>query len=968
VSQLNPRSNSDRNLLFGMLALQLDFISRDALIQALQAWVLDKRRPLDEILIDQGALAPDCNRLLQALVEKNLEQHQNNPEKSLAALKSVSSLAQELDDTGIVGLQTCLATAFHDGHTNIDPTPPTRDTVSAEMPKSAGTRFRILHQHAHGGLGEVFVALDQELHRKVALKQIRARHADEPESRARFLLEAEITGGLEHPGIVPVYSLGQDADGRPFYAMRFIKGESLREAIARFHRTDAGNWQQGDRLLEFRKLLSRFIDVCNAIAYAHSRGVLHRDLKPNNIMLGKYGETLVVDWGLAKVMGQSCDPEAGTFDSSPGDSSSYTFAGQALGTPAFMSPEQASGRLQELGPAADVYGLGATLYCVLTGSPPFRSQDTAEIQRSVQQRELPPPHRLKPQVPRALEAVCLKAMALKPEDRYPGARALADDIEHWLADEPVTACPEPWAVRARRWLRRHRALVMTAAATLVVAVISFAVAAVLLAGANQRLAAANRSEEAARAEATRDRDEARSQRDRAIRAEQEAKTNGTESERAAARANAVLGFFQDRVLAAARPKGQEGGLGKEATVRAALDAAEPEITRAFAGQPLTEAAIRYSLGRSYWHLTEMKLCQKQMERALELRSQTLGPDHLDVAASLNSLANVHWEQGEYTRAEPLHERALRIRQQKLGPNHPDVAQSLHNLALVYLKVGEYAKAEPLFQRSVKIVEDKLGPNHAKVAHYAQNLGKLYTATGDYARAEPLLKRSLKIREERFGPDHLDVADSQGGLAILYRCMGQYEKAEALTERSLKVQEELLGSDGPDMAYSLGLLADVYRDMARYDRALPLYRRSLEIRQTKLGKDHLDSLATLAEVGNCLLRQGKAADAEPLLRDCLARRQQKQPGCWTTFEVQALLGGALVSQHKYTEAEPLLLEGHQAMKDREAKIPVSERKRLSGTLDQIVHLYDVWGKPEQADLWRQKQHHAPTSPPRPNDKP
>jgi serine/threonine protein kinase/Tfp pilus assembly protein PilF len=968
VSQLNPRFNGDRNLLFGMLALQLDFISRDALIHAMQAWVLDKTRRLDEILLDHGALAPDCNQLLQALVEKHLEQHENNPEKSLVALSSAGSLAEELDDLGIVELQTRMATVCHNEQTDIDPAQLTRDAVSAETPRSSETRFRILRQHAHGGLGEVFVALDQELHRKVALKQIRAGHADEPESRARFLLEAEITGGLEHPGIVPVYSLGQDADGRPFYAMRFIKGESLRQAIDRFHQVNAGNWQQGEGLLAFRKLLSRFIDVCNAIAYAHSRGVLHRDLKPNNIMLGKYGETLVVDWGLAKVLGKGSDPQAAPRASSPGGSSSYTFAGQALGTPAFMSPEQASGRLQELGPAADVYGLGATLYCLLTGRPPFQSQDTSQILRSVEQRELPSPHRLQPHVPRALEAVCLKAMAPKAEDRYPGARALADDIEHWLADEPVTAYPEPWAERSRRWLRRHRALVMTTAAALFVAALSFAGAAVRLSGVNQRLAAANRSEQEARTEATQGRDEARAQRDRAIKAEQEAKTNEAKSQQAAAQSSAVLGFFQDRVLAAARPKGQEGGLGKDATIRAALDGAEHDITKAFAGQPLTEAAIRYTLGRSYWHLTEMKLCQEQMERALALRSEALGPDHVDVASTLNSLANVHWELGEYAKAEPLHERALRIRQQRLGPSHPDVAQSLHNLGLVYLRVGEYAKAEPAFRRSVEIVEEKLSPNHPKVAHYVQNLGNLYTAKGDYAKAEPLLIRSLRIREEKLGPDHPDVADSLGGLAVVYRGMGQYEKAEALLQRSLKMQEELLGSDNAATAYNFGLLADVYRDMGRFDKAEPLYRRSLQIRQSKLGQEHPESMACLAELGNCLFRQGKGPDAEALLRDCLARRQQKEPGLWTTFEAQALLGGAQVSQAKYKDAEPLLLEGYQGMKEREAKIPAPQRRRLADTLVQIVQLYDAWGKSDQAALWRQKQHQAQPGPPRTSAKP
>ena len=172
-----------------------------------------------------------------------------------------------------------------------------------------GRRFRILRPHARGGLGEVFVAQDEELHREVALKEIQERHADHPESRARFLLEAEITGGLEHPGIVPVYGLGQYADGRPFYAMRFIKGDSLKDAIERFHKEDARRRAASERSLELRKLLGRFVDVCDAIAYAHSRGVLHRDLKPGNVMLGKYGETLVVDWGLAKPVGGPADKD-----------------------------------------------------------------------------------------------------------------------------------------------------------------------------------------------------------------------------------------------------------------------------------------------------------------------------------------------------------------------------------------------------------------------------------------------------------------------------------------------------------------------------------------------------------------------------------------------------------------------------------------------------------------------------------
>src|SRR5260370_26715601 len=276
--------------------------------------------------------------------------------------------------------------------------------TAAGTPTSAGLRFRILRSHAKGGLGEVFVAHDEELHREVALKEIQGRHADNAESRSRFLLEAEITGGLEHPGIVPVYGLGQYADGRPFYAMRFIRGDSLKEAIERFHKGEPGGSESGERTLEFRKLLGRFIDVCQAMQYAHDRGVLHRDLKPGNIMLGKYGETLVVDWGLAKAVGKRGGPGgSGTGDEptlhpAHASGSAETIAGTAIGTPAFMSPEQAARRLDLLGPASDVYSLGATLYTLLTGKAPVEDKDVDVVLRKVQKGDFPRPRELEPSI------------------------------------------------------------------------------------------------------------------------------------------------------------------------------------------------------------------------------------------------------------------------------------------------------------------------------------------------------------------------------------------------------------------------------------------------------------------------------------------------------------------------------------------------------------------------------------------
>jgi eukaryotic-like serine/threonine-protein kinase len=474
----------DRNLLFGILALQLDFIDREALIAAMNAWVLDKTKPLGQILYEQGRLSAERRQLLEGVVREHVRAHGQDLRQSLASLSSVAPIRQALAEIDDAEVQASLALAGATASADRDATTQPGTSRAAEG-SPAVVRYRILRPYARGGLGEVYVAEDTELHRHVALKEIQARYADDPVGRSRFLLEAEVTGGLEHPGIVPVYGLGQYADGRPFYAMRFIKGDNLKEAIGRFHgtapsaaiRQTGGLGGEGDsqRNLAFRQLLRRFVDVCNAVAYAHSRGVLHRDLKPGNIMLGKYGETLLVDWGLAKPLGSS-EPdksnETGIFLPSSGSCAALTEMGAIVGTPAFMSPEQASGKWDELGVASDVYGLGATLYALLTGQPPVSDVDPLAVLDKVQNGRFPRPRDVKPSVPPALEAVCQKAMALAPPDRYESARQLADDIEHWLADEPVRAYRDPLSTSLRRWARRHKAFVAAAAALVLTSLVA----------------------------------------------------------------------------------------------------------------------------------------------------------------------------------------------------------------------------------------------------------------------------------------------------------------------------------------------------------------------------------------------------------------------------------------------------------------------------------------------------------------
>ena len=348
-----------------------------------------------------------------------------------------------------------------------------------------GERFEVVGVHAEGGLGVVYRAVDAELGRMVAIKQIRPERADDLESRARFEREGAITGTLEHPGIVPVYGRGRFEDGRPFFAMRLVQGKSLREAIADYHRdrAEAAPLEPADDPVApadatLRALIGRLVQACFAVEYAHSRGVVHRDLKPENILLGPFGETLVVDWGLAKGPDGRLDPdegpeadpgplpdpprpdptapiapsgdaaasvaEVGTAAWMPGVGARTTEAeadwatriGHVRGTIAYMSPEQARGDQAEVGPSADVFGLGATLYCLLTGGPPIRAEAgmAAMLQRAIR-AEFEGPGLRRPGVDPELERICLRALAAEPSERHPSARALAEELDEWLAEE-----------------------------------------------------------------------------------------------------------------------------------------------------------------------------------------------------------------------------------------------------------------------------------------------------------------------------------------------------------------------------------------------------------------------------------------------------------------------------------------------------------------------------------------------------
>lgn len=369
----------------------------------------------------------------------------------------------------------------------------------------AGSRFEILDEPVTGGLGRVYRAHDKELDREVALKDIRPDRIADQRVVQRFIHEAMVTGKLEHPGIVPVYSFTQDSPEAPFYVMRYVKGTTLAQSIADYWQRQSSGMSLDESRTEFLALLRRVIDVCDAIGFAHSKGIIHRDLKPQNIMIGRYGETIVIDWGLAT---SGSSPTEEQHDPGPEQTQQssletatvlderLTQDGDSIGTIAYMSPEQASGRSSEVTAASDIYGIGAILYEVITGRPAISPgkvdgaghEDRNSLLHRVTTGNFPPAGSVNPNISPALAAVCAKAMRTDPANRYASTKELSNDLEAWIDDRPVTAWPEPVTVRFRRSLRKHITLVATSLAALLVGLTSLALFSSQLSRTNKELA------------------------------------------------------------------------------------------------------------------------------------------------------------------------------------------------------------------------------------------------------------------------------------------------------------------------------------------------------------------------------------------------------------------------------------------------------------------------------------------------
>jgi serine/threonine protein kinase/DNA-binding SARP family transcriptional activator len=824
---------------------------------------------------------------------------------------------------------------------------PSLTPTSAEVPPPAMAgvltgsrrgRFTILKPHALGGLGQVSLARDDKLGRQVALKEIRPDRLGSAHLQRRFLTEAGITSQLEHPGIVPIYQLDEDENGRPFYAMRFIAGRTLAEAIREFHRSSStdrpDDTDQSQRKsvksaesvesftgLAIRELLQRFVSVCQTIAYAHSKGVIHRDLKPANIMLGAYGETLVLDWGLAKridreTRGQGdkqTEGEAGASAPCPlvplspchepseavNQEEQLTQQGQVLGTPAYMSPEQAVG--EEVGPASDIYALGSILYEILTGAPPYRGKSVAEVLEQVRQV---PPLQIQRNVPAALRAVCQKAMARQAADRYASATELAEDIGRWLAGEPVSCHREGLPARAGRWARKHRTLVTAGALVLVVTLLALTAGLIVFGGLNKHLSEKNTALETAVTNEKQERDRA-------------------EGEKQIARA--VRDFLQKKLLAQADVRQQAeallqmGGDSRIAkqnpTVRELLDRAAAELTpdrieSQFPKQPLVQAEILQTVGNTYRAVGEFGPAMAHLTRARELRELHLGPDHPDTLITLYHLALTYGLEGKLKESLHLLEHVHDRQNAQLGADHTDTLTTLQALAEANIENGRFREAVPLLELARDNRIAQLGPDHRDTLEALEQLAGAHQMAGNGSEAIRLYEQVREKLIEQLGPEHPISLRLLNNLAFAYQKAGKIPEAIRLFEQIRDKRIEKLGPDAPGTLITQNNLAWTYFHARRYPDAIRLFEDVRETSVKKFGPDYeavLDARKGLAWV---YLNTGKLTEAIAQFEQVRDKISEKYgPDDEGTLSVLQGLATAYRQAGRHTEAIRLLEQVH-----------------------------------------------------------
>ena len=825
-------------------------------------------------------------------------------------------------------------------------------------------RYRLERELARGGMGAILEVWDEDLRRRLAMKVALGGGASgssgaaselDPRLLSRFLEEAQVTGQLEHPGIVPVHELGIDDEGVVFFTMQLVGGSDL-ERVFELVPTGAGGWS-------VTRALGVLSKVCEAMAYAHSKGVIHRDLKPANIMVGDFGEVYVMDWGLVRVRGREdrhdvrvasgggvetderTDPTSGSSDAL------YTMDGDVLGTPAYMSPEQARGEIERLDERTDVYAVGAMLYHLLAGVAPYDRVGAPRLrgfETLLALREGPPLSlsELAPDAPCELVAIAGKAMAREASERYHDMLGLAEDLRAYLEQRVVQAYQTGAVAEARQWVRRNRPLAASIAAGLLALVAGLLACLLLKAQADE---------------------------------------SAVQASRQASIAREVADFMNEDLLAAIAPEQQ----GIDVTVREVLAISSARLDGRFAGEPLVEAELRRTIGTSFERLGDYELARGHLERAHELLARELGErsepalatavsvgsvwmslgrfdealehftaliedceaelgphDELTLAARA-AVAESLWLQGALARSAELYTELEGEARQVLGDRHELTLSVLAAHAGLLLELGQLERAEELQTEALEALRATLGEGHPRSLSAADVLGEILVARGRSAEAEELLLATQRTREAVLGPDHPATANGYGQVGTHYYVQGRVAEAEEQYAKGYELLRRSLGSEHRLTLQMANNLAGALSGLGRLEESLELREATLEAQRRTLGEEHPQTLLSLNNLATLLQRLGRFEEAEAAFLDDIALREQVLgPDHPDTFTALENLSGLRLAQRRYAESIEL---SERVLAGRKSVLG-PEHPAVARTLYNLGIASNATGRPEAAREW------------------
>ena len=730
-------------------------------------------------------------------------------------------------------------------------------------------RYHLLQKIGAGGMGEVWLAEQKEpVRRRVAVKLIKAG-MDTREVVARFESERQALALMDHPAIAKVLDAGSTLQGAPYFVMEYLAGVPI-TTYCDNHR------------LNTRDRLQLFMHVCEGVQHAHQKAIIHRDLKPSNILVTEvdgHPAPKIIDFGVAKALTQKLTADT-----------MFTRVGALIGTPEYMSPEQALSSGEDIDTRTDVYSLGIIFYELLAGVPPidlrkvafeeflrrlreddppklstkFRAQDPATSTELARQRHTEPPALIK-QMRGDLDSIALKALEKDRARRYGSPSDFALDIARYLNNEPVLAVPPSVAYRASKFARRYRLALVTACA--------FALVLIAAAVISVR---------------------------QSIRANKEA-----------AVAQAVNDFLQNDMLAQASAANQSGPSAKpdpDLKVRTALDRAAQRITGKFGQQPEVEAAIRDTIGRTYTNLGLFPEARNQLERALELHRRGAGAEKPETLKTMSELGQVEDLQGKYPEAEALLSKTVAIQRRVLGSANPDTLFSMNNLAYVYYRQGKYAQAEALYGQTLDFRRRVLGAENPDTLSSESGLAIVYYSQGKYGQAEALDSEVVEIERRVLGPEHPQTLEAMAVLAYVYYWQKKNTQAEALFSQTVEIMRRVLGVEHSTTLEVMNNLASVYGAQGKYGQAEALYRQNMEVQRRVLGVEHSDTLYSMNNLADVYCMQGKYAQGQALLVQTVEiERRALGPKHPQTLMSLTNLADAYAFQGEYGRAEALFGE-------------------------------------------------------------